>query len=418
MTRTEDRLTDALAAAARGVRDQTLRPLIVPEPRKRPPAWLAPVAAAVGVTLVVALGVAVSSRLGWSGAGGSPALSDSRPVTPPPRYYVEADITSDKTVVRSTATGAVTATVPVPYVFNGGTPAVATASNGTFFVAAFVRGTSDERIYRFRLTGSGQVTGFSPVRGGVLGSGQQVDAMAASPDGSQLAVGISSSVPDPRANKSYPSESSDVIAVIHTATGVMTVWRGGGSNLGSGFAVASLSWTGDGRELVYLGQWCRQSIPGTSEMCLTGHRTAEIRTLDPSAGGGTLDSGQLLLAQCPRFPYIGQALISPDGSTITAAGLTGPVKTAGPVGDGTPEVVSVEQLSLGPAKQLQVLYRRDMGRTTSMNAVPDFVALSPDSAGQHWMLNVGVGAGVNGWIDGGRLVTLQPANGRIAGEAW
>jgi hypothetical protein len=49
---------------------------------------------------------------------------------------------------------------------------------------------------------------------------------------------------------------------------------------------------------------------------------------------------------------------------------------------------------------------------------PAFVALSPDSAGLHWMLNIGVGAGVHGWIVDGRLVPLQPANGRIADEAW
>jgi hypothetical protein len=417
MTRTEDRLADALAATARGVREDTLRPLIVPEPRRRPPAWLAPVAAAVGVTLVVALAVAVSSRLGWSGAGGSPRLSGSRPVNAPPRYYVEAGIQSDTTMVRSVATGAVTATVPVASDFTGGEPTIAAASNGTFFVAAFVRGASDEHIYRFRLTGAGKVAGFSLVRGGVLGTGQQVDAMAASPDGSQLAVGISYFVPNPKPNKSYPAEPQDEIAVIHAATGVKTMWRGTGS-LGRAFSVASLSWTGDGRQLVFLGQWCRQPLPDTSEVCLQGPRTAEVRTLDPSSGGGTLDSGQLLLAQSPQFPYIAQALISPDGSTVTAALLTGPVKTAGPISDGTPEVVSVEQISLATGKQLRVLYRRDMGRTTSMNTVPDFVALYADGAAQHWMLNVGVGAGFNGWIGNGRLVPLQPADGRLAGEAW
>jgi hypothetical protein len=135
------------------------------------------------------------------------------------------------------------------------------------------------------------------------------------------------------------------------------------------------------------------------------------------SGGGTLDSGRLLLAQSPRFPYIVQALISPDGSTITAAVLTGPVKTAGLIRDMTPEVVSVEQISLASGQQLRVLYRRDMGRTTTMS-IPAFVALSPDSAGQHWMLNIGVGAGVHGWIVDGRLAPLQPANGRIADEAW
>jgi hypothetical protein len=95
------------------------------------------------------------------------------------------------------------------------------------------------------------------------------------------------------------------------------------------------------------------------------------------------------------------------------------VKTAGPVSDGTPEVVSVEQISLAArTHQPRVLYQRNMGRTTSTNTVPDFVALSADGAGQHWMFNAGVSAGFNGWIYNGRLMPLRPVNGRIASEAW
>jgi hypothetical protein len=416
MTRTEDRLADALAAVARTVPEETLRPLIVPRSGRPRAAWLAPAAAAVAVMLAVGLAMAVSSGLpGFGRAGGSPGLTGQGQgwhiAGAPPRYYVEADIASDKTVVRSTATGAVTATVPVPYVFNDGSPAIAAASNGTFFVAAFVRGTSDERIYRFRLTGAGQVTGFSQVPGGVLGAGQQVDAMAASPDGSQLAVGIN---PD---NRNYPWQPSDEIAVIHAATGVKTVWRGGMNGLGRSFEVASLSWTGDGHELVFLGQLCVVTML-SSEICSDGRRTAVVRTLDPSSGGGTLDSGQLLLAQSRRFPYIAQALISPDGSTITAAVLTGPVKTSGQISDQTPEVVSVVQISLATGRQLRVLCRRDMGRTATMPTIPDFLALAADGTGQHWMLKAGVSAGFNGWIDSGRLIPVQPADGSIASEAW
>src|SRR5215470_10970566 len=54
MTATEDRLREALAAAASAVREDTLRPLTVPErgPR-RWPRLLAPVAAAAAVLLIV-----------------------------------------------------------------------------------------------------------------------------------------------------------------------------------------------------------------------------------------------------------------------------------------------------------------------------------------------------------------------------
>jgi hypothetical protein len=424
MTRTQDRLADALAAAARRIPDETLRPLIAPPPRRRRAAWLAPAAAAAAVMLAVGLAMAVSSRLSGSGQGGPPALSGLGPAIAPLRYYVEADINGEKTLVRSTATGAVTATVPVPNVINsGGDPTVAAASNGTFFVASFEWGGGGERIYRFRLTGAGKVAGFSLVPGGVLGAGQQVDAMAASPDGSQLAVGISFFVPNPDPNKTYPPEPSDEITVLHAATGVKTVWRGGASGLGRTFGVANLSWTGDGRRLVFLGRSCEQAGPGDSETCLSGPRTAEVRTLDPSSGGGTLDSGQLLLAQSARFPYIAQALISPDGLTITAVVLTGPVFGTRQIGGAVPDYLKVAQISVATGRELAVLYRRTLGPTDATNTVPDFLALSQDGAGQHWLLNGGICSshcqgGFNGWVDNGRLIPVQPADGRIASEAW
>ena len=70
-----------------------------------------------------------------------------------------------------------------------------------------------------------------------------------------------------------------------------------------------------------------------------------------------------------------------------------------------------------------MLYRHDLGPTTGVNDVPDFLALVPDISGRYWMLNIGLCAGsceggANGWIDQGQLVPLQPADGRLAHEAW
>ncbi len=80
MTRTEDRLTDALTAAARAVPQETLRPLIAPPARRRQPAWLAPAAAALGIVLVVGVALAVGSRVGRSGAGFSAAAAGAAAV--------------------------------------------------------------------------------------------------------------------------------------------------------------------------------------------------------------------------------------------------------------------------------------------------------------------------------------------------
>jgi hypothetical protein len=111
VTRTEERLADALDAAARGLREDALRPLVMPERRPHRPAWLAPLAAAAALLVVIGLAVAVARQT--PGAGHRGGQLPGVP-TAPHAYYVQDDLNQDRPVVRSTATGAVTATVPVP----------------------------------------------------------------------------------------------------------------------------------------------------------------------------------------------------------------------------------------------------------------------------------------------------------------
>ena len=318
MTDVLDRLTDAMSAAASTVREQDLRPLTAPErPRRRrhQPAWAVPVAAAAAVVLVIGLAVVVSHGLSGTrqadGPGGLPAA--------PLRFYVSTDLSITKVVVRSTATGKVVAVVPVTLGANTGSmvaPALATGANGTFYLAAFGRGVREEQIYRFRLTANGHVTGFARVPGGALRPGWAADSLAASANGSRIAVGA----------YYYPShvtpgaEQSDRVIVINTRTGAQRIWRGG--LLAGGykfFRVASLSWTGGRRGLAVLGQWCRAVDPNPGgEECPRGERRAQLRAINPAGpGGGSVLGGRLLLRQAART-FLAQALVSPDGSVITA----------------------------------------------------------------------------------------------------
>jgi hypothetical protein len=426
MTRTEERLADALGAAALALREDTLRPLQGPERGRHRLAWIAPVAAAASVFLIVGLGVALAAHL--PGSGRSPG-----PLTAPPRYYVEAGLSGDLPMVRSTATGAVTDTVRVPYARNSLAPnLVAAAGLGVFFAA--VPGRKGEQIYRFQVTAAGRVQELAVVPGGVLDSGQwAADAMAASPDGSQVAVALtptsssgSSSCSSSGSCSSTSSAQIDHIDVVNTATGARSVWQGGtGQNYM--FTVLGLSWTGNGNELVYFGQWCPQGSASTSTACArgagTGGAKAEVRALDPASGGGTLNSGRLLFRLSARFPYLPQALISPDGSTITVVALTGPV-TGAAASKGTPTEVAVEQISVATGKRLRVLYRQDLGRISGTNNIPAYLTLSSDGSGRYWMLSglfCGVtrcSGGFNGWIDGGQLMPLLPDQGTVASEAW
>jgi hypothetical protein len=427
MTDVLDRLTDAMSAAAATVSEEDLRPLTTPQhPRRRwrRPAWAAPVAAAAAMVLVIGLAVAVSRGMSRTG---QPGRLGSLPAAPLP-FYVTADLAITKIVVRSTATGKVVAVVPVTPVGNSGyatvAPALAAAGNGTFYVAAFERGVPQEQIYRFRLTAAGHVTGFARVPGGALRSGWAADSLAASAGGSRIAVGAYYY----RSEATRGQEASDQVVVINTHTGTQRVWQGG--SLAGGykfFRVASLSWSGGVRELAVLGQWCRavDQNPG-GEGCPRSESQAQLRGINPaSPGGGSVPDGRLLLQQAPRT-YLAQALVSPDGSIITAMVLRGRVVGNAQISGIFPANLSVEQVSAATRRPLAVIYRRYLGDTSSVSGpMSDPLTLTADPTGSYLILNGGIcnmscSNEFNGWLDRGRLVSLPPAGfaHREAAEAW
>jgi hypothetical protein len=425
MTSVLDQLTDAMSAATATVREQDLRPLTAPERRRRrrhQPAWAAPVAAAAAIVLVIGLAVAVSHQLFSTRPSSGPGTLPAAPLP----FYVATDLGITKVVVRSTATGRVVAVVPVAPVANTGStvaPALATAANGTFYLAAFERGVRDEQIYRFRLTAAGHVTGFARVPGGAVRPGWAADALAASANGSRIAV--SAYYP----TRAHPGpEQSDQVVVINTRTGAQRAWLGGSPAPGyTFFRVASLSWTGNTRELAVLGEWCRvvNANPG-GESCPRSQRQAQLRALNPAGprGGSVLD-GRLLLRQAPRT-FLAQALVSPDGSVITAMVLRGSIVGNPQISGIFPANLSVEQVSAATGHRLGVLYRRYLGDTSSVSGpMNDPLTLIADATGSRLILNGGIcnrhcSNEFNGWLDGGRLVPLRPAGfaHREAAEAW
>jgi hypothetical protein len=352
------------------------------------------------------------------------AAGPGRQPAAPLRFYVATDVSIAKIVIRSTATGEVVAVVPVTPVGKEVAPALATGANGTFYVAAFERGVREEQIYRFRLTAAGQVTGFTRVPGGALRPGWTADALAASANGSRIAVGA----------YYYPShvtpgpEQSDQVVVINTRTGGQRIWRGGSLARGyTFFRVASLSWTGDRRELAVLGQWCRtdDGNPG-GELCPLRERQAQLRAINPAArDGGTVLDGRLLLRQAPRT-FLAQALVSPDGSVITAMVLRDKIVGNPQISGTFPANLSLEQVSVATGRPLGVIYRRYLGDTSSVSGpMSDALTLVADATGTHLILNGGIcnlhcSNEFNGWLDRGRLVPLRPAGfaHSEAAEAW
>ena len=299
--------------------------------------WLAPLAAAVLVVAVVLGSLAVTR----SGSG------TATPSTPPglaglPPYYVAviampadpaspvdpADPATAPTVaqVRSTATGAVLATIAAPKPYVGFTAVTAAADDRTFVLDAQGASFSMDRVRQLNSQHPGSVEYGRPFRLFVLHidpdpkshssrvslralpasfvpAGQGIGNMALSPDGTSLAAAS----PD-GSEHGYDMQ----LIVFNLVTGTRRVW---------GFASADeiymppamlggLSWTADGQHVAFTG-------PGASA------GSSVLRLLDTS------DPGPNALAASKPIPTpaaitrtdesLTTAVITPDGRTAVFA---------------------------------------------------------------------------------------------------
>jgi len=404
MTRTEERLRDALGAAAARVRDDRLRPLPALEttletgPRRPGPrrymGWLVPAAAAISVLLIVALALTVTGH----GHKATPPVS--YPALPAgfPKYFAQiADPPQLDVVIRSTSTGAEVTTAMTPDVPGWRlTPqTVAAAPDGRTFYIAYQavdlqKNTSQTWIYQLTFTHGGSSNYLAWIKGdpfpgsGLLANG---GSMAVSPDGTKLAFTGATRQQD---GQSWPDE----ISVVDLRTGAGSVWRVGLSQPGLTFTIPGISWTSDGRSLVFRAVWCHP-IPN-SDVCLDdpgrpGYRGAQVRSLDVGTSGGTLDHGSTLrLSQSARYPVIADAVAGRGGGLILAV-LSGPADAA---------TLTVERVDAA-GKRLGVLYRSTAYGTVGL---PASVTLTPDSTRHYLLLTYNSPHGlVSGWIDHGKL---------------
>jgi hypothetical protein len=263
-------------------------------------------------------------------------------------------------------------------------------------VSAVVTGS---RIYRFRVSGSGRIGGYSLVRGGML-AGRQAAGLAVAADGSEVAV-----TTGPAA--ATGAAGSAEVMVINTRTGAHAVWHNAPAVPGQmTFGVGDLSLTADGRELAFLG--IPRCIKGPCKPTGNGE---EVRAVSPAGQGGNLSNSRLLLRQSALVRlatgYIDGAVISPDGSSVTVVEMNTP-------GGSADNIMSVVQVSAATGGQLSVRYQMDTGNGFF------YRFFSSDPSGRYLLLDAGPTSGtVNGWIDDGRLVQLTPADGtNVFYEAW
>lgn len=417
MNTAEERLRDALEARARTVHPETLRPLPDPVPVPARPAspatgparpvprrhrgWLVPLAAAAAIVLVAALSLLLPGRTGHA------PPTAPRPAAMP-RYFVlyrampggNGPHPGDAVLeVRDTATGRIHDTFDLTQKsgVHGAVPSslAAAADHRTFFVQYGLWDrkthlTAGARIYRFQITGSGHIVGFTSITSVPAGT-RLPTAMAVSPDGSKLALADNYQLSRPE------------VMVVNLATGAVTRWRGGLPGQQYANAIVQLSWAGDGHTLAFLYRHS-MSAP-TAPSAGYSQWTTEFRTLDADTPGGSLTAGRLILHWAPSVSRVpGQAVISPDGRSITVALQQGPIYKY----SGMPANVEVQQISIRNGRQLRVLYVGPAGNSTSP-------FLRGDGAG-HWLLTANWKLG---WISGGRMHDLPPGqDGTVADVAW
>jgi hypothetical protein len=406
MTSTEERLRDALGAAAAQVRDDRLRPLPAPETRPRWPAqrrhmgWLGPAAAAMSVLLIVVLAVTLT------GQSHKTTPSVSYPALPAgfPKYFAQiagpsqvAGPSNLDVIIRSTSTGEEVTRAATPDIPDYRlTPLnVAAAPDGrTFYIeyraVDLQKNTSQIWIFQLTFTHGGSSNYLAWIKGDPFpGSGLLVDggSMAVSPDGTKLAFTGATQRLD---GQSWPDE----IFVVDLRTGARSTWQGGMSRPGQTLTIPGISWTPDGRSLVFRAVWCRP-IPN-SDLCLDdpgqpGYRGPQVRSLDVGTRGGTLDHGSTLrLSQSARYPVIADAVAGPGGELILAV-LSGPADAA---------TLTVERVGAA-GKRLGVLYR---SRAYGTEGRPDSVTLTPSATGTYMLIAYnGPNGPVTGWIDHGKL---------------
>lgn len=418
MTGTEERLRDALSASASRVRDDRLRPFpdldpgwsgAGPGPTRRPPAWRVwtiPVAAAASVVLAIGLVMAVTGGPAHHAAVGPATTS---PTASFPKYFadLENSPSTPEVQVRSSSTGAVVASAPSPAVrgwlvnFDG----IAAAPDArTFYVdydaSHVVRSSIVEQIWVYRLTipSGAAAARLVRIKGGVISGDAGLGTggpMAVSPGGTELALTADTSEQLDVNTGGY----ADKIIVINLLTGTRSVWQGGLYRSDKTFSIANISWTTDGRSLVFLGQWC--NFPSATNLCSgtsgsQGYRDTQVRSLSVAAGGGALNQGPVLLTQSARYPVIAAAVAGPGPAELSVIVLSGHQGSFGAWSK-----IAIDRVAEGSGSLLGVDYRANAsggeGQTRG-------VELSVDPSGQYLLLSYSGSRGLySGWIGQGNL---------------
>ena len=362
----EDLLRDELRRATDVVQPGQLRPLHPPASGR---VWRRRLFPAAAGAMVAAIAVTVGLLAGVS-ARHQPAAAPAPAPAAMPRYYVTvASIPAGlQAVVRDSASGVVTGTIPLPGSGDAlGVSVTASATERTFVIAAVLNtstlpGTDWTVFFRLSVSQAGRPT--DAVKLNVSTDAMPLAGMALSPDGSRLALSFE------HEGIIVGTQTYGVVQVIDLATGKTRTWTGRGSQE---YWAGTPSWGTDGRTLAF--PWWHITPAGIS--LITG-----VRQLDTSGSGGNL-----LESRLTGFPQIltgvRSALIVGGGREIIAATCQ---DTAAPGHAPGRVTARIAVLSAADGRLLRVL-RTQTARYTSVGE-QDYLdggcgVLSADPSGNH-----------------------------------
>ena len=413
LARTAERLRDALTAAADVMAEHDAAEAVTRGPQqpgtlRRARAWLVPLAAAACVVAVIAASVLLARHLARPSPPASQPAHPGSSVCEPlpaagpgpgvPRFYVTMDVAARQIQlqVRRTSDCAITAVVPLPagWLLTGGISA--TADDRAFFAAAFsakgcpvpagAGGISpaahETRFFRFAVNDQGRAGRLTVVGPPVAGL---VGPIAVSPDGSRIAFNAAdANYVGPGTACTGGDAEGAAIRVLDLATGKIRTWQSDTmppAPAGTGVTPHEVSWMADGRTLAVSYVW--PTNPSGPQLSMA------VAALDTTSSGGSLQAHSHLLWSQPKNCVfcVQEALISPDGKSLTAAATQ---QTAH--GYRT----ALLQIAL-PSGRYRVLYESP----AQTNSTSTF---TQDGSGQHVILVSGSQAA---WIRAGNLVLLQ-----------
>ena len=243
-------------------------------------------------------------------AAHKPAVSGSAPASLP-RFYVTTSSAPGgrgiQAVVRASASGQVTGTVPVPsaipveWADSGGTFVTAAADDRSFIIG--VQGGQeptkiglDLRLFRFAISAAGKPGHLTELAPAPMRN-ETTEGIALSPDGKLLAVSLMND---------SPANPVGAIQVLDLATGATRTWTAPARSV---YIPGPPSWADGSRVIAFT--WLRSTQSGLMSA------PRGIRLLDTTAPGDNLVAGTVIVPSgVVAAGSIVSALITPDGRDV------------------------------------------------------------------------------------------------------